>query len=210
MYVKYLNINGECFKYLIATFHKTSLDKIKAGVFDRPQIRNLIRDKKFLKTMNNKEKAVCLSFVAVMRNFLGSRKAENCKMLVSTMLTAVQNLGCNMSIKLLFLRSQLYEFPESLGALSDGQRERFHQDFKTMEHLYQGRWDKMMWQITAGALSETVQKRFTSAKATNANSCQNRVLFLCCIVFVVFFGIFVHNFFIVSVYVLLEGRNNKI
>ena len=99
-----------------------------------------------------------------------------------------------MNIKLHFLHSHLYEFPENLGAVSDEQGKRFHQDPKTMEHRYQGRWDKMMWQITAGALSETVQKRFTSAKGTNVNSCQNRVLFLCCIIFVIFFGISVTIF----------------
>ena len=66
------------------------------------------------------------------------------EVLVSTMLTAFRNLGCNMSIKLHFLRSHLYEFSENLRAVSDEQEERFYQDLKTMKHRYQGRWDKMM------------------------------------------------------------------
>ena len=56
----------------------------------------------------------------------------------------VEALGCNMSIKLHFLHSHLDKFPENLGAVSDEQGERFHQDLKTMEERYQGRWDVHM------------------------------------------------------------------
>ena len=57
------------------------------------------------------------------------------------MLLAFRNLGCNMSIKLHFLYAHLDEFPDNLKAVSDELGERFHQDLKTMEHRYQGRWD---------------------------------------------------------------------
>ena len=54
-------------------------------------------------------------------------------------------LGINISIKVHFIHSHLDQFPENLGDLSDEQGERFHQDIKTMEERYQGRWDiKMM------------------------------------------------------------------
>ena len=49
-----------------------------------------------------------------------------------------------MIIKLHFLHSHLDRFPENLGALSDEQGERFHQDILTMEERYQGRWDAHM------------------------------------------------------------------
>ena len=68
-FVKALNTNDKCFQYLIYAFSKLSYDKIKAGVFDGPQIRLLVRDKKFVKVMNNREKAAWWSFVAVMQNF---------------------------------------------------------------------------------------------------------------------------------------------
>jgi hypothetical protein len=32
-------------------------------------------------------------------------------------------------------------FPENLGAVSEEQAERFHQDIKKMERRYQGRWN---------------------------------------------------------------------
>ena len=49
-----------------------------------------------------------------------------------------------MSIKLHFLNAHLDEFPDNLGVVSDEQGKRFHQNFKTMEHRYQGRSDNVM------------------------------------------------------------------
>ena len=49
-----------------------------------------------------------------------------------------------MSIKLHYLDSHLDRFPRNLGAMSDEQGERFHQDIATMEDRYQGRWDERM------------------------------------------------------------------
>lgn len=49
-----------------------------------------------------------------------------------------------MSLKIHFLHSHLDFFPENLGAVSDEQGERFHQDIATMEQRYQGRWDPAM------------------------------------------------------------------
>ena len=49
-----------------------------------------------------------------------------------------------MSIQLHFLHSHLDRFHENLGDVSDEQGERFHQDIKTIEKWYQGRWDQHM------------------------------------------------------------------
>ncbi|KAL7630004.1 UNVERIFIED_CONTAM: hypothetical protein RMT77_019877 [Armadillidium vulgare] len=49
-----------------------------------------------------------------------------------------------MSIKIHYLHSHLDNFPENLGDVSDEQGERFHQDIKTMEERYQGRWNSHM------------------------------------------------------------------
>jgi hypothetical protein len=46
-----------------------------------------------------------------------------------------------MSVKVHYLHSHSYHFPENLGDLSEEQGERFHQDIKTVEARYQGRWD---------------------------------------------------------------------
>ncbi len=49
-----------------------------------------------------------------------------------------------MSIKVHFLFSHLDRFPGNLGDYSEEQGERFHQDIKTMEERYQGKWDEHM------------------------------------------------------------------
>ena len=53
-------------------------------------------------------------------------------------------MGSNMSIKLHFLNSHIEYFPENLGAVSEEQGERFHQDLKELEDRYQGRWNSSM------------------------------------------------------------------
>ena len=121
-----------------------SFEKIKAVVFNGPQIRALVRDQEFARKMNNKERTAWLSWLAVMANFLGNKKVDNYETLVANMLSAFCNLGCNMSVKLQYLYSHLDRFPENPGALSDEQGERFYQDLKTMEERYQGTWDKHM------------------------------------------------------------------
>ena len=47
-----------------------------------------------------------------------------------------------MSIKAHFLFSHLERFPDNLCDYNEEQGERFHQDIKTMEERYQGRWDQ--------------------------------------------------------------------
>ena len=79
-----------------------------------------------------------------MRNFLGNIKSPDYKDIVQNLLRVFQKLGCNMSVKVHFLHSHLDYFPENLGAVSEEQGERFHQDIKTMEKRYQGRWNVNM------------------------------------------------------------------
>ncbi|KDR24014.1 hypothetical protein L798_07957, partial [Zootermopsis nevadensis] len=49
-----------------------------------------------------------------------------------------------MSLKIHFLHSHLDFFPRNLGDVSDEQGKRFHEDIRTMEEQYQGRWDPAM------------------------------------------------------------------
>ena len=60
------------------------------------------------------------------------------------MLSVFRDLGCKMRIKVHFLFSHLDKFPDNLGAVSDEQGERFHQDMMAVEERYQGRWDRHM------------------------------------------------------------------
>ncbi|UYV66646.1 hypothetical protein LAZ67_4002439 [Cordylochernes scorpioides] len=118
-----------------------SLEKIKAGVFDGPQIKRLLNDKIFIITKNGIEEAAWSGFKAVVQGFLGNRRDDNYKELVQNMLKSYEALGVNMSNKVHYLNSHLNKFPDNPDAYSDEQGERFHQDMKVMEERYQGVWD---------------------------------------------------------------------
>lgn len=143
-FVKALDKDGPCFGYLRLKMPHISIEKLKAGIFEGPQIRQLTKDPAFVESMNEIEKISWMSFVEVIKNFLGNHKSENYIELVNIMLSNFKSLGCNMSIKVHYLHSHLDNFLGNLGDTSEEQGERFHQDIKTMEARYQGRWDNHM------------------------------------------------------------------
>lgn len=143
-FVKALDKNGKCFKYICSVFPDLTIEKLKAGIFDGPQIRKLMKDTKLVKTMRKTEAIAWQAFVEVVANFLGNHKSEDYEDLIANLISAYGNIGANMSIKMHFLFSHLDRFPENLGDVSDEQGERFHQDIKEMEIRYQGRWDAVM------------------------------------------------------------------
>lgn len=158
-FVKALDKNGSCFAYIGRKMPQLSTEKLKAGIFDGPQIRQLMKDPTFVNSMNESEREAWTSFVEVVRNFLGKHKAKNYVDLVNNMLTSFRKLGCNMSIKVHYLHSHLDRFPENLGDTSEEQGERFHQDIKTMEDRYQGRWDTHMMADYCWSLKRDCSKK---------------------------------------------------
>ena len=76
-FVKALPTAGDCFKCLIWALPRLSMEKIKAGVFDGPQIRQLIKDEHFIGTMSELKKNAWISFKDVVKNFLGNTRAKN-------------------------------------------------------------------------------------------------------------------------------------
>jgi len=62
-FVKALNKDGECFKYICSTFPGSTIEKSKAGIFDGPQIRTLLNDCDFPNSMNEKESCAWSAFV---------------------------------------------------------------------------------------------------------------------------------------------------
>jgi hypothetical protein len=68
---------------------------------------------------------------------LGNYKDQNYKNIVNHMLDKFKELGCNVSLEVHFLDSDLGYFPANLGAVSEEQGERFHHDVKEMERRYQ-------------------------------------------------------------------------
>ena len=143
-FVKALNKEGACFKYICGKFPILTIEKLKAGIFNGPQIRKLMNDHEFPSSMGKEEFYAWDAFAKVVKNFFGNKKASNYKELVANLLSSFEDIGAKMSIKVHFLHSHLDRFPENLGALSNEQGERFHQDVKEMEERYQGRWDAVM------------------------------------------------------------------
>jgi len=80
--------------------------------------------------MNEIESCAWSSFVLVVKNFLGNKKADNYTQLVEDMLFHFNRLGCNMSVKVHYLHSHLYRFLDNFGDLSEEQGKRFHQGIK--------------------------------------------------------------------------------
>ena len=65
-FVKAVNREGACFKYIQEKFPYMSAEKVKNGVFVRPQTRKLTKDVKFLSTMTDVEKKAWLYFAEVL------------------------------------------------------------------------------------------------------------------------------------------------
>ena len=96
-------------------------------------------------------------------------KDENYEQLADALLRTYEALGCNMSVKVHFLHSHLNYFPDNLGSMSEEQGERFHQDIKTMERRYQGRWNTNMiadycWCLQRDNETDTFNRKATKRK----------------------------------------------
>ena len=98
-FVKALEKDGDCFKYICMKLPSLTIEKLKAGIFDGPQIQKLMNDANFCNFMNPVELSACTAFTNVVKFFLGKTKAPNYKELVETLLTSLHQLGANMSIK---------------------------------------------------------------------------------------------------------------
>ena len=124
--MKALDKDGDCFNYIAKTFPGLSMEKFNAGIFDEPQIRNLMQDQTFTARMTVAERAAWCSYVSVIREFLGNTKASSYRNLLDVMFQNFQALGARMSIKFHYPFSHLDYFPENRGDVSEKQRERFH------------------------------------------------------------------------------------
>jgi len=143
-FVKAMDRNGTGFQYLRSKFPRLSDAKIKEGIFVGPQIRNLMKDVDFERSLNNSEKPAWRSFQKVVEQFLGNEKTHDYKEVVGELIENYKALGSNMSLKIHFLDSHLNFFPNNLGAVSDEHGERFHQDISVMESRYRGKVNSKM------------------------------------------------------------------
>jgi hypothetical protein len=109
-FVKAMDQTRSAFRYLAEKFPGISAAKIKDGVFIGPQIRKLFRDEQFDHILIGNEKRAWNDFRLVATNFLGNNKADNYKEFDEGVFLSYEELGCNMSLKIHFLHSNL-DFP---------------------------------------------------------------------------------------------------
>ncbi|GFX31975.1 uncharacterized protein TNCV_3408891 [Trichonephila clavipes] len=79
-FVKALDKEGECFKYLCEQFHGLPDAKLKEGIFVGPDIRKLLKDETFVTKMEMKGKNAWNSFKLVVTSFLGNKKIQTTKL----------------------------------------------------------------------------------------------------------------------------------
>ena len=140
-FVKALDREGRGFAFLHQKFQQKSMEKFKAGIFDGPQIRELIKNTSFDNALNPAELSVWLSLKSVIVNFLGNHRSSQYWKVVDELMENFRQIGAHMSVRMHFLRSHLDYFPENCGDFSEEQGECFHQDISGMEKGYQGLWD---------------------------------------------------------------------
>lgn len=164
-FVKALNPNSEAFEYLKGFFPKLSEAKVKAGIFVGPQIKQIMSSDDFTEFLNAHEKQAWESLKAVVNGFLGNNRADNYEELIETMLESFKIMGCRMSQKLHMLHSHLDQFKDNMGAYSEEQGERFHQDVMDFEQRYQGQYNEnMMGDYIWGLIRESPYKHKRTTK----------------------------------------------
>lgn len=140
-FVKAISKESPTFAFLRQKFPQISDAKLNAGIFDGPQIRTLMKDRQFDQAMTETELNAWEAFKSVVNNFLGNERSPEYVLIVQELMQSFMVLGARMSVKMHFLSSHLDYFPDNCGDYSEEQGERFHQDIRTMEERYQGRWD---------------------------------------------------------------------
>ncbi|CAF4947727.1 unnamed protein product [Pieris macdunnoughi] len=128
----------------------------------------ILADEKFPTLLNRTQKASWNSFKAVVSGFLGNNKAENYEKLVEDMLTNFKAMGCRMSLKVHMLHAHLDKFKNNMGAYSEDQGERFHQDIMNFEQRYQGQYNEnMMGDYIWGLLRESSYEHKRKSKSVH-------------------------------------------
>lgn len=65
---------GQYFHYICNAVPGFGREKLKDDIFERPEIRELIRNDNYVNFMDVIESIACISFVAFVKDFLGNRK----------------------------------------------------------------------------------------------------------------------------------------
>ena len=161
-----MNKDGEGCDYLRQKVPCISKAK-KKGIFIGPQVKQLFQETNFKNKLNAAKRRAWNAFENVCSNFLGNTNSENYIAIIEEILSSYRALGCNMSLKLHFLQCHLAIFPGNMGAVSDENGERFHQEiFQMQKKDTAANGTQICWLITARCLYRRHQQMNTRQKIT--------------------------------------------
>ena len=106
-FVKALDNGSFAFAYLTEKFPSLSQAKIKEGMFLGSQIRKIVLDETCITHLKREEKLTFELFKKVCDNFLENHHSEDYVQVVNDLLSCYHDMGCNMSLKVHVLHSQL-------------------------------------------------------------------------------------------------------
>jgi hypothetical protein len=79
---------GRASTFLRRKFPRVSDAKLKNGIFDGPQIRELMQDAQFGKSLDRKENKAWLSLKSIVKKFLGNHRSEEYEKVVEDLLSS--------------------------------------------------------------------------------------------------------------------------
>ena len=97
-FVKALDREGRGFAFLGQKFPRVSREKMKAGILDGPQIRELMKDTRFEECLGQCELSAWLAFKSITTNFLGNHRSPEYVKVVDELMDSFQQLGARMSV----------------------------------------------------------------------------------------------------------------
>ena len=86
------------------------MENLKAGIFDYPQLRELMKVPLLDEALSEVEQSACQSLKSVVKNFRGNHWNAEYKKEIEELLKSSHQLKPQMSVKLLFLQSYLDYF----------------------------------------------------------------------------------------------------
>ena len=116
------------------------MEKLKAVIFDGPQIRELGKDSMFDDALSAAELSAWRSLKSVITNFLGNNRSAEYEKEVDELLKNFSKIKGSYVSQNALSTVPLRLFPSELWRPEE-QGQRFHQVIRVMEERCQGRWD---------------------------------------------------------------------
>lgn len=103
-----------CFNYMCRAFPQPTMEKLKVGIFNSPQIRQLIKDTEIQNFMNTLKCTVWNQFSQVLDNFPENVKTAHHCLFISSRIVVFRHLACSINIKIHFCSHKYRRFQKNL------------------------------------------------------------------------------------------------